>query len=157
MMAVLVAELNPSHIGHVASIAPSAFILTDVRCRQSEGKAGSPLADTSIGPQPLTTPRLSMTLEIAEIQTIQQLHAYVHAVLCRRENLLEEMFTTHARPLLRGGDVCGLQYLLQGPRCVKLSAVWAADQNVLYCYDANGQRYLKERLSNRLAFETEAA
>ena len=38
-----------------------------------------------------------------------------------------------------------------GPRSVRLAAIWAADQNVVYLYDARGTRYAKLRLTNRLA------
>lgn len=98
-----------------------------------------------------------MTRKIPEIRTIDQLHAWVHEVLCQKENLLEEMFTTRIAVLMRGGAPCGRQFTLQGPRCVKLSAVWAADQNVVYFYDTRGQRYRKVDLPNRLSCEPEAA
>lgn len=98
-----------------------------------------------------------MTCEIAEIHTIEQLHAWVHERLCQKENLLEEMFTTRVAVLMRGGVPCGRQFTLQGPRCIKLSAVWAADQNVVYFYDTRGQRYGKVELPNRLSCESEAA
>ena len=97
-----------------------------------------------------------MSRETAEIHTIDQLHAWVHERLCRRENLLEEMFTTRVAVLMRGRVPCGRQFTLQGPRCVKLSAVWAADQNVVYFYDTRGQRYAKVDLANRLSGESEA-
>jgi hypothetical protein len=32
-----------------------------------------------------------------------------------------------------------------------LGAIWAADRNVVYLYDAAGARYAKLRLKNRLA------
>jgi hypothetical protein len=98
-----------------------------------------------------------MSRQIAEIRTIDQLHAWVHEMLCSKENLLEEMFTTRAAELLRGGAACGRQFTLQGPRCVKLSAVWAADQNVVYFYDTRGQRYRKVDLPNRLTCDAEEA
>jgi hypothetical protein len=98
-----------------------------------------------------------MPLTAAEIHTVDDLHCWVHDVLCQRENLLAEMFTTRASTLKRGGKDCGLQFTLQGPRCVKLGAVWAADQNVVYFYDTRGQRYLKEKLPNRLRAEPAAA
>ena len=93
----------------------------------------------------------------AEINTVEDLHQWVHEVLCQRENLLAEMFTTQATVLRQGGKDCGLQFTLQGPRCVKLGAVWAADQNVVYFYDTRGRRYLKEKLPNRLRAESSAA
>ena len=98
-----------------------------------------------------------MSQSADRIRTIEQLHAYVHEVLCGKENLLEEMFVTQMTTLRRGGVACGLQFHLQGPRCVKLGAVWAADQNVVFFYDTRGNRYLKVRLPNRLVAEPAAA
>jgi hypothetical protein len=43
---------------------------------------------------------------------------------------------------------CGLQFCLRGPRNVRLAAIWVADQNVVYLYDASGTRYAKLRLTN---------
>lgn len=98
-----------------------------------------------------------MPVRSAEINTVEDLHCWVHAVLCQRENLLAEMFTTRASTLKQSGKDCGLQFSLQGPRCVKLGAVWAADQNVVYFYDTRGRRYRKEKLPNRLRREPDAA
>jgi hypothetical protein len=36
---------------------------------------------------------------------------------------------------------------------VRLAAIWVADKNMVYLYDARGTRYAKLRLSNRLALE----
>ena len=98
-----------------------------------------------------------MTRELTDLQTTADLLAFVHHELCRKENLLEESFRTRMMVLRKSGELCGLQFSLQGPRCVKLSAVWAADQNVVYFYDTQGQRYRKERLPNRLSHESAAA
>lgn len=98
-----------------------------------------------------------MPAEITEIRTFQDLQAYVHQTLCRKENLVAELFVTRTTPLLQGERQCGLQFTLQGPRCVKLGAVWAADQNVVYYYDTRGRRYRKERLPHRLSDEAAAA
>ena len=98
-----------------------------------------------------------MPHSVDDIRTIEQLHAYVHAVLCGKENLLEEMFVTQRIMLRRGNVSCGVQFHLQGPRCIKLGAVWAADQNMVFFYDTRGNRYLKVRLPNRLSVEPAAA
>jgi hypothetical protein len=39
---------------------------------------------------------------------------------------------------------------------VRLAAIWAADQNVVYLYEARGTHYAKLRLTNRLALEEQA-
>jgi hypothetical protein len=58
--------------------------------------------------------------------------------------------------LTRGNGPCGLQFSLRGPRNVRLAAIWVADQNVVYLYDARGTRYAKLRLKNGLAMTEEA-
>ncbi len=92
-----------------------------------------------------------MTAEMSQTMTHQYLRSHVHKTLCRRENLLAEQFDLQVIPLVREDAACGLQFLLRGPRSVRLGAVWAADQNVLYFYDARGERFLKEQLSSRPA------
>ena len=59
-------------------------------------------------------------------------------------------------PLIRSGELCGLHFSLRGPRNVRLGAIWAADWNVLYLYDARGARYRKLRLTSRLLTPEEA-
>ena len=52
--------------------------------------------------------------------------------------------------LMRRGRDCGIQFSLDGPRSVRLGAIWASDQNVILFYDTQGQRYLKVALRHRL-------
>ena len=82
--------------------------------------------------------------------TPAELHAYVHAALCDRENLLADQFRTVATPLTRAGRPCGCQYTLLGPRSVRLSAVWDAAKNCLFLYDATGARIEKRMLRQRI-------
>ena len=90
-----------------------------------------------------------MTAESTQRMNHQSLRSHVHQTLCRRENLLAEQFDLQVIPLIKQETECGLQFLLRGPRSVRLGAVWAADQNVLYFYDARGERFLKEQLDSR--------
>jgi hypothetical protein len=39
---------------------------------------------------------------------------------------------------------------------VRLAAIWVADQNVVYLYDAGGTCYAKLMLKNRLALQEQA-
>ncbi len=38
---------------------------------------------------------------------------------------------------------------------MRLAAIWVAEQNVVYLYDARGERYAKLRLTTRLALQEE--
>ena len=92
-----------------------------------------------------------------DIQTVDVLHRYVHERLCRHENLVADQFALEVTPLTRRGALCGLQFLLRGPRSVRLGAVWAADHNLLYLYDARGERFHTEQLQSRFAVQLDVA
>ena len=91
-----------------------------------------------------------------ELRTYDDLRLWVHRSLCDRENLLAEQFPLTETPLVRRGKLCGLQFSLHGPRDVRLGAVWASDQNVVYLYDARGNRYQTSRLGRPLVAEKAA-
>ena len=81
----------------------------------------------------------------APIQSLDDLRDYVLRTLCGHENLIVEQFALQELALMRKGVCCGRQFLLQGPRSVRLGAVWNADKHDLYFYDACGERFRKER------------
>jgi hypothetical protein len=85
-----------------------------------------------------------------DIRTLDDLRLYIHQTLCQKENLLADQFSMTEMILIRRGRDCGLQFSLQGPRSVRLGAIWASDQNMIYFYDAQGERYAKVRLRHRL-------
>ena len=95
-----------------------------------------------------------------QICTLEELHTFIHQTLCGKEGLLTDQFPLTAMQLTRRGRPCGLQFSLQGPRDVRLGAVWASDHNIIYFYDTRGERYLKVSLTRRLhltAVVTDAA
>jgi hypothetical protein len=87
---------------------------------------------------------------IEKIRNIDELREFVRETLCAKENLVSEQFPMNEIVLRRGEQSCGLQFLLFGPRSIRLGAIWAADHNVIYFYAANGERYLKVPLKHRL-------
>jgi len=78
-----------------------------------------------------------------------ELEQFVHQTLCQKENLIPEQFPIETRSLQRVEAFCGLEFTLYGPRQIRLGAVWAADANTLYFYDARGSRYETVRLMHR--------
>ncbi len=84
------------------------------------------------------------------IRTFAELRLFVHAQLCAKESLLDDQFETRETELVSRGRVCGRQYHLHGPRSVRLGAVWAGDQNLLYFYDTRGERYRKLQLAQTI-------
>jgi hypothetical protein len=87
------------------------------------------------------------------VENLDELRDYVHETLCQAENLLAEQFQTEQFPLYMKDRLCGMQFSLRGLRSVRLGAVWAADQNVLYFYNARGERYRKVRLNKRISLQ----
>ncbi len=95
------------------------------------------------------------TLE--EIRSLDDLRAFIHHTLCEKENLLADQFQMTEMQLTRRGRSCGLQFSLDGPRSVRLGAIWVSDQNLIYFYDAQGVRFQKARLRQRLLPRVPAA
>ncbi|WP_437206481.1 hypothetical protein [Planctomicrobium sp. SH664] len=91
-----------------------------------------------------------MSRSSSDPTTLDELHTYIHRTLCDAENLLSDQFVTRVSPLFSQGKPCGLEYSLQGLRSVRLTAIWAADPNVVYFYDARGERFQKVKLKHRL-------
>ncbi|MBX3441127.1 MAG: hypothetical protein KF774_01880 [Planctomyces sp.] len=98
-----------------------------------------------------------MTETSQTLESVEALRAYVHRTLCEKENLVAEQFSMREQPLVMYGTPCGLQFTIKGPRSVRLSAVWASDSNVVYFYDACGERFLKARLDRRFDWGAVAA
>lgn len=88
-------------------------------------------------------------LDVDAIRTLDDLRAFIHTVLCDRENILAEQFALREIPLKRGGQSCGLEFRLHGPRSIRLGAIWNIDHNTVYFYDTRGDRFLKLTLKQR--------
>src|SRR5262249_540025 len=80
----------------------------------------------------------TMTETLEAIRDLDDLRALVHKTLCDRENILQDQFSLTETALIRGGNDCGMHFWVQGPRSVRLEAIWVADRNTLYFYDARG-------------------
>ena len=98
-----------------------------------------------------------MTEQTSEIDTLTGLRDFIHSTLCEKENLVREQFVMGELPLVLYGAPCGLQFTIRGPRSIRLSAVWASDPNMVYFYDARGERFLKVQLKNRFELPALAA
>ncbi len=93
---------------------------------------------------------------VEEVRTLDELRLFIHRTLCQKENLLADHYRTTEFRLIRGERVCGLEFCLRGPRSVRLGAVWVADHNLIYLYDARGKRYSKLRLKNPVPLPIQA-
>lgn len=97
-----------------------------------------------------------MHATVDDVRTLDDLRRFIHETLCAKENLVSDEFAISEVRLIRGGELCGLQFCVRGPRSVRLAAVWAADRNAVYLYDTKGQRYAKIPLSRRITLEHRA-
>ncbi len=97
-----------------------------------------------------------MTLTPGDLRTADDVRQFVHQKLCAKENLVLNQFPLSEASLEKRGQLCGVQYVLCGPRSVKLAAVWACDTNTIYFYDAGGERYDKVALRQAI-YHSEAA
>ncbi len=100
-----------------------------------------------------------MHATVDDIRTLDDLRRFIHETLCAKENLVADEFAISEVRLTRGGERCGLQFCVRGPRSVRLAAIWAAEKNAVYLYDAKGQRYAKIPLPRQMtsAFRAPAA
>ena len=81
----------------------------------------------------------TMCTTVNDVHTLDELRRFIHQTLCEKENLVADQITMTEVQLIRGNQPCGFQFCLRGPRSVRLGAIWAADQNVVYLYDASGR------------------
>lgn len=88
---------------------------------------------------------------LTDIRTMDDLRDFVHVELCRKENLLEHHFPMTEVELKKRQALCGVQFILHGPRSVKLTAVWDSVRNEVLLYDVVGKRFAKVRLVNMVA------
>jgi len=86
----------------------------------------------------------------APLQTWDDLTTFVHTTLCEQENLLADQFPLEMAPIVRRDQFCGVEFALFGPRQIRLGAVWTAETNVLFFYNARGERFSTQQLPQRL-------
>lgn len=89
-------------------------------------------------------------MQIVELRvdSPEAIREHVASVLCTLENLQVDYFPLTERTLAREGGVCGVLFSLHGPRQLQLTAVWEIDRNVIWFYNASGQRFQKTHLQN---------
>ena len=81
-----------------------------------------------------------------EIQTLDDLKAYVNETLRHFDRLEADAFQMTERILMRGNNPCGMYFCLHGPRAVLFSAIWETDRNTILFYGSTGERFQKAQL-----------
>ena len=84
---------------------------------------------------------------VVALPTAEELAAFVHRTLCQQDALEPGTTPLFRTPLTRAGRACGAVFHVEGPRMLRTSAVWAADDHRILFYDSTGQRSRAVRLS----------
>ena len=80
-----------------------------------------------------------------ELLDADALRSYVRALLCERADLEGDTPLHECMVRTRGLPVA-MEFLLLAPRGVRLSAIWAAAEDRLLCYAADGTRWQSSAL-----------
>ena len=88
-----------------------------------------------------------MSQAVVACAAVEQLAAFVHQVLCDRDALDPIQAPLFRTPLKKRERVCGLIFHVEGPRLLRTSAVWSADDDRVIFYDSTGLRFEEVRLS----------
>jgi hypothetical protein len=88
-----------------------------------------------------------MSQSVVACAAVEELAAFVHQVLCDRDALDPNQTPLFRTPLRKGARVCGLVFHVEGPRLLRTSAVWSADDDRVLFYDSTGVRFREVKLS----------
>jgi len=88
-----------------------------------------------------------MSQTVVACAAVEELAAFVHQVLCTKDALDPNQTPLFRTPLQKGERVCGLIFHVEGPRLLRTSAVWSAEDDRVIFYDSTGFRFHEVRLS----------
>lgn len=84
---------------------------------------------------------------VVAFATLDDLAAFVHLTLCQLDHLEPTQTPLRRVPLTRHRKPCGLVFHVEGPRLLRTSAVWTADDSRIIFYNSTGERVREVRLS----------
>ncbi|HJZ59980.1 MAG TPA: hypothetical protein VKE74_33870 [Gemmataceae bacterium] len=88
-----------------------------------------------------------MSPAVLAFAAVEELAAFVHQVLCDKDALDPAQAPLFRTPLRKAGRACGLVFHVEGPRLLRTSAVWSADDDRIIFYDSTGVRFREVQLS----------
>jgi hypothetical protein len=80
------------------------------------------------------------------LPTFAKLRNHVHQTLCSCDSLEKAQSPMQEALLTQSGKPCGMTFRVNGPRLLKLFAVWAAREKRILFYDSTGNRFAETRL-----------
>lgn len=83
---------------------------------------------------------------VIALPTLTELQQHVQQTLCERDHLDPELTPIFQGLVTRSGRPCGLFFQVQGPRQMRLYALWTSEENRILFYDNTGQRFAETRL-----------
>lgn len=84
---------------------------------------------------------------VVALTTLEELTTFVHRTLCQPDALVPEQTPIFRTIMKRAGQPTGVLFHIEGPRLLRTSAVWSADDHRIFFYDSTGQRVRAVRLS----------
>jgi len=87
-----------------------------------------------------------MKSSVLSLTTLDELCQHVHQTLCEHEVLDPKQSPLQKLLMQRRGKPCGYFFEINGPRMVRVYAVWAGDENRILFYDSCGVRFAETRL-----------
>lgn len=88
-----------------------------------------------------------MSQVVVACAAVEDLAAFVHQVLCDKDALDPAQTPLFRTSLKKAGRACGLVFHVEGPRLLRTSAVWSADEDRVIFYDSTGTRFRDVKLS----------
>jgi hypothetical protein len=98
-----------------------------------------------------------MNCTILAIPTLDDLHQHIHQVLCEHEKLDPATTPLKVAPVRRQNRLCGSFFRVDGPRMVRICAIWAANEGRVLFYDSAGARFAETKLTKSLEVARPAA
>src|SRR5262249_12086930 len=79
--------------------------------------------------------------------TLEKLRQHIHQTLCAHLTLDPEQTPLYQALIMRSGRPCGLFFQINGPRMVKVYALWAGEEDRILFYGSGGERFAEARLT----------
>src|SRR5437660_2701846 len=92
-------------------------------------------------------PSSSMNVNFVALPTFDQLRRHVHQTLCARDKLDPKQAPLQQALVVRCGRPCGLFFRVEGPRLLKMYALWTGEEHRILFYDSTGLRFAETHLS----------
>ena len=96
------------------------------------------------------SPKKGRRMELSSVvalATREALCEFVRLRLCDHDRLDPDQTPFYVAPMTRSGRPCGLVFHVEGPRLLKTSALWVADEHRVLFYDSQGLRFHEAKLS----------